>query len=196
MTTKTNKKQFMQCKESIEHTNTLHYQYSTYSTNKQLKEKYFLIVYLLPVISILCHSFTISVGWDEWLIFFLLLAAQHFFYIMLANYFIHEYYIQPWQQKIQCQDAKLTWSKIMYQIQIYSFYDSNIYILYYIFCLYCIVKRVLDGYIKKTVSLSLTLSFMYNFTIFRQMSDVIINLIQCCLAIKGLQVMLCFINRQ
>ena len=47
-----------------------------------------------------------------------------------------------------------------------------------------------------TVSLSLTLSFMYNFTIFRQMSDVIINLVQCCLAIKGLQVMLCFINRQ
>ena len=86
----------------------------------------------------------------------------------------------------------------MYQIQIYSFYDSNIYIyiLYYIFCLYHIVKRVLDGYIKKTVSLSLTLSFMYNFTIFRQMSDVIINLVQCCLAIKGLQAMLCFIIRQ
>ena len=54
---------------------------------------------------------------------------------------------------------------------------------------------------KNGNNLLATLSFLY-FTIFRQINDVVINiiptynLVQCCLAVKGLQSMVCFIITQ
>ena len=95
----------------------------------------------------------------------------------------------------------------IYYIYIYIYIYVYIYSLY---CLYCFVKRVIDRkiniqsiYIEKLNNFNnsfVTLIFM-SFTIFRQMSDVIIkittsNLVQCCLDTKALQSRIYFIITQ